>query len=93
MKIKGTFSDFKIIKTRGACQFIIEIDESQANEALQALGGLPMSGSPKWVEIALFDSQSSIDIYPSVWRPALGGKVEQEIGPDVPGAWENKSDQ
>lgn len=53
--IKGTFSDFKLIKTRKLAQVIIEIPIEQADAALTALGGLPRSDTERWVAIALLD--------------------------------------
>ncbi len=50
--IMGTFADLKIIKTRKLAQFIIEIPIEKADEALRALGGIPMSDQERWVAIA-----------------------------------------
>lgn len=53
--IRGTFSDFKLIKTRKLAQLIIEIPIEQADAALTALGGLPRSDAERWCAIALLD--------------------------------------
>jgi len=53
--IKGTFSDFKLIKTRKLCQIVIEVAIEQADEALLALGGLPRSDNERWVAVARLD--------------------------------------
>ena len=54
--IMGTFADLKIIKTRKLAQFIIEIPIERADEALRALGGIPMSDQERWVAIARIES-------------------------------------
>ncbi len=55
--IMGTFADFKIIKTRKLVQVIIEIPIEKADEALRALGGVPMSDKERWVAIARIEGE------------------------------------
>ena len=50
--IMGTFADFQIVKTRKLVKLIIEIPIEKADEALRALGGIPMSDQERWVAIA-----------------------------------------
>jgi len=54
--IRGTFADFRIIKTRKLVQIIIEIPIEKADEALRTLGGIPMSDQERWVAIARIES-------------------------------------
>ena len=54
--IMGTFSNFKIVPTRKLVQVIIEIPIEKADEALRALGGIPMSDQERWVAIARIES-------------------------------------
>jgi hypothetical protein len=50
--IKGTFADFKLVKTRKLAQVVIEIPIEEADHALAVLGGLPRSDHERWVAIA-----------------------------------------
>lgn len=49
--IQGTYADFKLIKTRGVVQFIIEIPIENVDELI-GLFGMPDYGAEKWVAIA-----------------------------------------
>jgi len=53
--IKGTFADFKLIKTRKLAQIVIEVPIEEADAALTALGGLPRPDSERWVAMARLD--------------------------------------
>ena len=71
--IAGSFSDFKLIKTRATAQLIIEIPIEQADEALERLGGVPQSGKEKPVAIArLGPGAARVPSQPSE-KPASGG--------------------
>lgn len=48
----GTFSDFKLVKTRNVAQLVIELPLERADEALELLGGLPRPSREVWVAIA-----------------------------------------
>jgi len=50
--ITGTFSEAKFIKTRSACQLVIEIPIEAADHALKVLGGVPQPGKEKPVAVA-----------------------------------------
>lgn len=50
--IKGTFADFKIIRTRKLVQIIVELPIEQADEALRVLGGLPRPDQDQWLALA-----------------------------------------
>jgi hypothetical protein len=49
---QGTFSDFRLVKSRGVAQFTIETPLEQADAALAMLGGVPKPGVELWVAIA-----------------------------------------
>jgi len=57
--IKGTFSDFRLIKGRKVAQIVIEVAIEQADNALLALGGLPRSDDERWCAIARLDLTAS----------------------------------
>jgi hypothetical protein len=50
--IKGSFADFRLVKTRKLAQVVIEIPIEEADHALTVLGGLPRSDGERWVAIA-----------------------------------------
>lgn len=50
--ILGTFADFKLIRSRGQAQIIVEIPMEEADRALAALGGLPTDANSRWVAVA-----------------------------------------
>lgn len=50
--VRGTFSDFKTVKTRGVCQLIIEVPIEDADHALAVLGGVPQMKAEQWVGVA-----------------------------------------
>ena len=68
--IKGTLSDFKLVKTRKLAQLVIEIPIEEADAALAALGGVPRPDAERWVAIARLDPSA-------VERPA-GPAPEKE---------------
>lgn len=78
--IKGTFSDFKLIRTRKLCQIVIEVPIEQADAALVALGGLPRSDAERWVAIARLDLSSKPES-----APAVNGK--QKMAEAFAGSW------
>lgn len=50
--IAATFSDFKLVKTRGQAQFVFEVPVERADAVLTYLGGLPKSGNEVWIGFA-----------------------------------------
>ena len=50
--IAGTLADFKLVKTRSVCAFIVEVPIEQADEALRILGGVPRPGAEVPVALA-----------------------------------------
>jgi hypothetical protein len=49
---RGTYSDFKLIKTRGVVSISFEIPVEQAQAALDVLGGMPVAATEVWCGIA-----------------------------------------
>lgn len=74
--IAGTFSDFKLVKTRGVAQLVIEVPVEQAYAALEALGGLPMPDQERWVGIAPLAAAPQTQL-----APQLGKGQEKESRP------------
>lgn len=50
--LRATYSDWKLVKTRGQVQLIFEIPAEQSGFALEVLGGMPSQGDPVWCAIA-----------------------------------------
>lgn len=53
--IKATFSDLRIVKGRKVIQMVFEAPIEEADNALNALGGVPRGDSERWVAIARLD--------------------------------------
>jgi len=56
--LRGTFSDFKLIRSRKICQLVIEVPLEQADAALQALGGIPNPADERWVAVARLNPEA-----------------------------------
>jgi hypothetical protein len=52
---QATFVGIKQIKNRAVCQFILEVDETMADECLRRIGGLPRASESRFVAIARLD--------------------------------------
>lgn len=50
--IKGTFSDFRTVKSRKIVQLIVEVPIEEATSALNTLGGVPNPADSVWVAVA-----------------------------------------
>jgi hypothetical protein len=53
--IAGTFSDFKLVRSRKVVQLIIEVPLEKATDALTLLGGMPNPAAETWCGIARLD--------------------------------------
>jgi hypothetical protein len=62
--ISGTYSDFKIIRSRKVAQLIIEVPIEQAQTLITALG-LPNPASETWVAVARLQSPQEAHTEPS----------------------------
>lgn len=63
--IKGTFCDFKLVRTRGQCQLVIEVPIDEADTALAVLGGLPREHDQRLVAIARIALTSEKEVMPN----------------------------
>ena len=52
LAFKATYSDWKLIKTRGVVQVVMEVPLSEADAAYQILGGMPDFSSERWFGVA-----------------------------------------
>jgi len=53
---RATYSDWKLIKTRGVVQVVMEIPLADADAAYDVLGGMPVHGKERWFGIAALKS-------------------------------------
>jgi len=49
---KATYSDWKLVKTRGVVQVIFEVPLAEADLAYQVVGGMPDAAAEKWFAVA-----------------------------------------
>ena len=54
----ASYADWKLIKTRRCVQIVLEVSLEAANEAYEALGGMPNAGTETWVAVARLDLQA-----------------------------------
>ena len=55
----GTFVNFRLVGTRKVAQLIVEVPIEKANQALEALGGVPDAANPAHVAIARLQEPAS----------------------------------
>lgn len=53
----ATYSDWKLIKTRGVVQIVLEVPLKAAGHAYNVLGGMPDYENEKWVGVARLEKQ------------------------------------
>jgi hypothetical protein len=49
---RATYSDWRLVKTRGVIQVVFEVPLADSDKAYEVLGGMPNSASEKWFGIA-----------------------------------------
>lgn len=57
--ITATFSDWKLIKTRGVVQLVFEVPIENADTAYQVMGGMPAAATERWFAIARLNSRAA----------------------------------
>jgi hypothetical protein len=53
---RGTYSDWRLVKTRAVVQIIFEVPLADADAAYEILGGMPVHGKERWFGIAALKS-------------------------------------
>lgn len=74
-EIKATYSDWKLIKTRGVIQLVFEIPASADKVAFAALGGMPNHAEERWFILPNIEAAES---------EVVQHKREQHIRPEEP---------
>lgn len=57
---RAVYSDFKLVKTRGVIQVILEVPVEQSDAAYEVLGGMPVAGKERWFGIAAIKSETEV---------------------------------
>lgn len=78
---KGTFSDWRLVKTRGVVQVVFEIPVEESDLAYNVVGGMPNSAEERWFAIARLDLRNANDGRSS---PSRGADTDLGNGPDKP---------
>lgn len=61
LAFRGTYSDWRLVKTRGVVQIIFEIPLAEADAAYQILGGMPDTSKERWFGVAALGSEPAPD--------------------------------
>lgn len=86
LAFKAGYADWKLIKTRGVVQVILEVPLADADVAYQILGGMPEASKERWFGIAPLgiekqDSEPARP-QPDTDKPPAGAKRDwRDIGP------------
>jgi hypothetical protein len=56
--IKATYSDWKLVKTRGVVQIVFEVPLAEADSAYELLGGMPITANERWFGIAAIKQEA-----------------------------------
>jgi hypothetical protein len=70
---RASFADWKLLKTRGIIQVVFEVPLHEADEAYQALGGMPDPAKERWFGIAALD-EKRLEVY----RPSREAEAAPE---------------
>lgn len=73
--IRGTYADFKLVKTRQVAQFIIEVSIEDVGELID-LFGMPNYAEGQWVAIAPLKSEAVSELTPA--KAVYKGKTPEE---------------
>jgi hypothetical protein len=69
---RATYSDWKLVKTRGVVQVIFEVPLADSDNAYEILGGMPNHANERWFGIAALREASIADApeekQPKNWR-------------------------
>lgn len=81
---KACYAEWKVIKTRATVQLVFELPIERADEAYQALGGMPIAAHEVWCGIARLDPSKEQPLPPppaeAAPRPALTAPQPLPVG-------------
>jgi hypothetical protein len=61
LAFRATYSDWKLVKTRGVVQVVMEVPLAEADAAYKVLGGMPDFGSENWFAVAALVAPVGVD--------------------------------
>ena len=62
LAIRGTYADWRLVKTRGVVQIVIEVPLSDSGAAFDVMGGMPSPANERWFGIAPLKKEVMPDI-------------------------------
>jgi len=71
---RACYSDWKLVKTRGVVQVVMEIPLQDADAAYEVLGGMPAPATERWFGIAALRGSEPAKLQPVVDKPPAGAK-------------------
>lgn len=74
---KATYSDWKLVKTRGVIQIVFEVPLAEADLAYKVVGGMPNIAAESWFAIARLDPDQAAKPRPKV---AVEKRLTQQAG-------------
>lgn len=57
---KGTYADWKLVKTRGVVQIVFEVPLADSDNAYEILGGMPSYANERWFGIAAIRNSAPV---------------------------------
>lgn len=69
LAFRATYSDWRLIKTRGVVQVVMEVPLADADAAYQILGGMPDTSRESWFAVAPL--KLPVPQAPAIAKPAL----------------------
>jgi hypothetical protein len=92
LAIRATYSDWRLIKTRGVVQVVMEVPLADADAAYDVLGGMPNPANERWFGIAPIkevmpntSSKPAVDARPEPKqdKPARAKREWRDLPPDM----------
>jgi hypothetical protein len=65
---RATYSDWKLVKTRGVVQVILEVPLADSDAAYEVLGGMPDPSKERWFGVAAISQEPAPKKTPIDWR-------------------------
>lgn len=72
---KATYAEWRVIKTRATVQLVFELPIEQADEAYQALGGMPIAAREVWCAIARLNLVGSSAVEHGAVNASVAGSI------------------
>ncbi|MGW1422725.1 hypothetical protein ACWAT4_21725 [Bradyrhizobium manausense] len=80
---RACYSDWKLVKTRGVIQVVMEIPLQDADAAYEVLGGMPAPATERWFGIAALKDSEPAKLQPSEDKRSAGAKRDKRDWSDL----------